>query len=68
MKSKRKKTLEAKFGGFIQEYKRKSQKGVEPNDRQYDRNFEQKVKKLSPEEFNELLHGENNVNTNDKNE
>lgn len=67
-KSNRKKALEANFGGFKKEYKRKSQKGTEPNDRQYDRAFEQKVKKLSPEEFNDLLHGENDENNNDKDE
>lgn len=35
---------------------------MEPNDRSYDIKFEKKIKKLSPEEFNELLHGENNAN------
>jgi len=58
MKNKRKKALEAKVGVFVQQYKRKAQKRAEPNDRQYDRNIEEKIKHMNPEELNELLYGE----------
>ncbi|OZA80417.1 MAG: hypothetical protein B7X64_06110 [Halothiobacillus sp. 39-53-45] len=47
-----------KLGGFLQQYQRKSQRGVEPNDRQYDRKIEAQLKKLPPEELSELLSGE----------
>ena len=57
MKSKRKKSLESKIGTFQKQYTRKSQKGVEPNDRKYDRKFEQKLKKMDPVELSELLYG-----------
>lgn len=59
MKSKRKKALESKIGAFERQYARKAQKGVEPNDRRYDRKFEQKIKRMPPEELNDLLYGEN---------
>jgi hypothetical protein len=58
MKSKRKKALESQIGTFERQYKRKAQKGVEPNDRRYDRKFEKKVKRMSPEELSDLLYGE----------
>lgn len=58
MKSNRKKRFESQVGSFIQAYQRKAQKGKEPNDRSYDIKFEKIIKKLSPEELNELLHGE----------
>ncbi|HBG18672.1 MAG TPA: hypothetical protein DDY32_05200 [Desulfobulbaceae bacterium] len=58
MKSKRKKALESQIGAFDRQYKRKAQKGVEPNDRRYDRNFEKKIKRMPPEELSDLLYGE----------
>jgi hypothetical protein len=58
MKSKRKKALESQIGTFDRQYKRKAQKGVEPNDRRYDRNFEKKIKRMPPEELSDLLYGE----------
>ena len=58
MKSKRKKALESQIGIFDRQYKRKAQKGVEPNDRRYDRNFEKKIKRMPPEELSDLLYGE----------
>lgn len=51
-------TLAAKLGRFVQQYARKAQKGWDPNDRNYDRKLEAKVKKLSPEELSDLLSGE----------
>ena len=47
-----------RLGGFLQQYRRKSQRGVEPNDRQYDRKIEAQLKRLPPGELSELLSGE----------
>jgi hypothetical protein len=55
--SRRKKKMAAQIGEFMRQYQRRAQRGVEPNDRQYSRKFEQKLKRLPPEEFDELLHG-----------
>jgi hypothetical protein len=51
-------SLAGKLGRFVQEYGRKAQKGWEPNDRNYDRKLEAKMKKLSPEDLSELLSGD----------
>lgn len=48
---------ESALDAFIRKYQRKRQKGVEPNDRGYDRELEEKVKRMRPEELDELLHG-----------
>ena len=50
--------LRANFGSFMRQYTRKAQRGVEPNDRQYDRKVEEEIKRLSPEELSELMSGE----------
>ena len=42
----------------MQQYARKSQRGQEPNDRQYSRKIEAKINRMRPEELDELLHGE----------
>ena len=56
MTSRRNKTiLSGMLGRFVQEYGRKSQKGIEPNDRHYDRKVELLMKRLPPEELSELL-------------
>jgi hypothetical protein len=56
--SKRKEKLRAKIGAFVQQYARKSQRGQEPNDRGYSRAIEAKIKRMKPEELDELLNGE----------
>jgi hypothetical protein len=56
--NKRKEKLQAKVGAFMQQYARKSQRGQEPNDRQYSRKIEAKIKRMKPEELDELLNGE----------
>ena len=56
--NKRKEKLQAKIGAFMQQYARKSQRGQEPNDRQYSRKIEAKIKRMKPEELDELLNGE----------
>jgi hypothetical protein len=55
----RKQKMAAQLGEFMRQYHRKSQGGVaEPNDRQYSRKFERKLKRMKPEAVDELLHGE----------
>jgi hypothetical protein len=41
---------------FAKEYARKARPALDPNDRQYDRNVEQQVKGMKPEELCRLLH------------
>lgn len=41
----------------MQQYARKTQTS-EPNDRQYDRKLEKKMKRLSPSELSDLLSGD----------
>jgi hypothetical protein len=52
-----KEEFEREIGIFVQQYRRKSQKGREPNDRSYDRGVEQVIRKLNPEVLDELLNG-----------
>ncbi len=56
--NKRKEKLRAKIGAFMQQYARKAQRGQEPNDRGYSRAIEAKLKRMRPEELDELLNGE----------
>jgi hypothetical protein len=56
--NKRKEKLRAKMGAFMQQYVRKAQRGQEPNDRSYGRAIEEKLKRMKPEELDELLNGE----------
>ena len=46
--------LAGELGRFVQQYARKAQ-GSEPNDRQYDRKLERKMKRLSPTDLSDLL-------------
>jgi hypothetical protein len=46
--------LAGELGRFVQQYARKA-KGSEPNDRQYDRKLERKMKQLSPTDLSDLL-------------
>ena len=52
--SKRQQKLQACIGGFIRQYQRKSSTAF-PNDRGYDRQMEEKLKRLRPEELDALL-------------
>jgi hypothetical protein len=57
--SRRKKKMSAQIGEFMRQYQRKAQGGkTEPNDRQYSRKLARKLKRLRPEEFDEVIHGE----------
>jgi hypothetical protein len=40
---------------FVNQYGRKAQKGIEPNDRTYDRKVEKTVKRMKPQQLDELL-------------
>lgn len=40
---------------FAKQYARKAQKNVEPNDRRYEREVEQAVKRMKPDELDRLL-------------
>lgn len=41
---------------FAKKYARKAQPGRDPNDRKYERNVEQQVRHMKPEELYQLLH------------
>jgi hypothetical protein len=57
--SRRNQKMAAQIGAFRRQYHRTSQGGMtEPNDRQYGRKVERKLKRMKPEELDELLHGE----------
>jgi len=57
--NRRKQKMAAQIGEFMRQYQRKAQGGMnEPNDRQYSRKLERKLKRLKPEELDELLHDE----------
>jgi hypothetical protein len=45
---------------YIKQIGRKAQKGVEPNDRKFDRDFDRKAKRMPPIEFDALLRDEDN--------
>lgn len=48
----------------MRQYQRKAQGGPnEPNDRQYSRKLERKLKRMRPEELDELLHGTDEAKT-----
>jgi len=40
---------------FVQQYGRKAQRGVEPNDRKYSRDLEKALRQLRPEELDSLM-------------
>lgn len=57
--TRRSKRLIADIGPFMGQYGRKKRPGKgEPNDRTYDRNLEETVKRMDPVELDALLNGE----------
>jgi hypothetical protein len=40
---------------FVQQYGRAAQRGVEPNDRRYDQEIAESVRRMSPEELDRLM-------------
>lgn len=53
--SRRQQKLKSKIGAFMRQYQRKAEPGWDPNDRHYDRQLEEKLKRMSPEELDALL-------------
>jgi len=53
----KRKWLRSNIGDFMRQYKRKAQRGVEPNDRQYDRKVEEEIKRMDPFELDQLING-----------
>jgi hypothetical protein len=49
--------LQGEIGAFVRQYGRKKNQN-DPNDRRYDREIEQLVKHMSPEELDALMHGD----------
>ena len=53
----RKERVRRQIGGFMRQYQRKANRGggMDPNDRGYDRKIESQIKRMRPEELDELL-------------
>ncbi len=62
---KKKERLKSNIGQFVKEYGRKAQRGVEPNDRQYDRKVEKLIKRMNPQELSKLLNEESSLESED---
>jgi hypothetical protein len=58
VKRRRRELLADEVATFIKKYQRKHYPNTDPNDRTYDREIEAKIKRMSPEELDELLHGD----------
>jgi hypothetical protein len=58
--NRRKKKLQNEVATFIRQYQRKANAN-DPNDRHYSRRVEQIVKRMKPEELDELLHGDDDA-------
>ncbi len=56
--SRRTNRLAAELSAFVQQYRKKAQRGVEPNDRQYSREAEEAMKRLPAEELSAVLSSE----------
>ncbi|MBQ9163120.1 MAG: hypothetical protein IJX74_07610 [Clostridia bacterium] len=51
-----KEKIKAEYGVFAKQYARKKCKnGFDPNDRNYDRKLEEKIKRMKPEKLAEIL-------------
>jgi hypothetical protein len=55
---KNKEAISKEFGTFLRLYGRKAQKGCESNDRLYDPTIERELRRLKPEELDELINGD----------
>lgn len=58
LSKKEKEALSRNVGTFVQQYRRKAQKGKESNDRRYDPRIEEVIRKLKPEELDVILNGD----------
>ncbi|MEL6303147.1 MAG: hypothetical protein AAFR07_16135 [Pseudomonadota bacterium] len=59
--SKRIRRLSGELGAFVKQYGRKAQRGVEPNDRRYDRDVEQLIKQIDPVQLSDLIAGDEHL-------
>jgi hypothetical protein len=50
--------ISKRMGAFLRQYKRRAHPGYDPNDRGYDREIEEYIKRLKPEDLDVLLNGE----------
>lgn len=48
----------AEAARYVRQIGRQAQKGIEPNDRRYDREFDQKARRMDPVHFNALINGD----------
>ena len=53
-----KEAIAKRMGAFLRQYKRRAHSGHDPNDRGYDREIEQYIRRLKPEDLDVLLNGE----------
>ena len=61
MNERKKAKLRGELATFIRQYRRRKGRGgvsQDPNDRKYDRQFEEMVKRMKPEELDELMRDE----------
>jgi hypothetical protein len=58
MARKIKKRIAKELGTFLRQYGRRAQKGQDPNDRTYDREIEQELRRLKPEALDRLINGD----------
>ena len=56
--SKRGKKLRQEIRVFVQQYGRKANRNIDPNDRRYDRKIEALIKRMKPEELDEIMRGD----------
>jgi hypothetical protein len=52
---KNRKGLQQHLPQFLREYRRKAQRGTEPNDRRYSRVVEELIKRMDPQELDRLM-------------
>lgn len=50
--------LEGEIGTFVRQYARKRHPSHDPNDRAYDRQLEQQIRHMKPEELDVLMNGD----------
>jgi hypothetical protein len=55
-KPNREERLRERVANHVRHAGRKAQKGVEPNDRKYDPDFQNSLRRMSPEELDALMH------------
>jgi hypothetical protein len=49
------KRVQDEIGGFLRQYRRRAHRGMDPNDRLYDRHLEKVVKRMPPEDLQRAI-------------